>query len=232
MFGWAVAGLPQGNGRGGGLSDDRIARARMVTEQLVRRGIKEAKVLQAMSKVPRHLFVDETLRFRAYDDSPLPIGEGQTMSQPYMVALMTEALELQGYERTLEVGTGSGYQTAILAELVHRVWSIERLQGLADRAAKVLKELGYSNITIKVGDGSLGWPEEAPFDAILVTAGAPDVPPALLSQLADNGRLVIPVGDAHSQVLKRFVRRRDSYSSVDLVGCAFVKLVGEQAWQE
>ncbi|MEM4298121.1 MAG: hypothetical protein QW815_07130, partial [Nitrososphaerota archaeon] len=123
MLGWAVTGSPQGNGRGGGVLDDRVARARMVAEQLVRRGIKEARVLQAMNKVPRHLFVDESLRSMAYDDSPLPIGEGQTMSQPYMVALMTEALELQGYERTLEVGTGSGYQTAILAELVHRVWT-------------------------------------------------------------------------------------------------------------
>lgn len=232
MLDWAIGLSGQGNGRRGGLLDDQTARTRMVTEQLVRRGIREERVLQAMRKVPRHLFVDETLRFRAYDDSPLPIGEGQTMSQPYMVALMTEALALQGQERILEVGTGSGYQTAILAELVPQVWSIERLAGLADRAARVLKGLGYSNITLRVGDGSLGWPEEAPFDAILVTAGSPDVPPALLAQLADKGRLVIPVGDAHSQVLKQIVRNGESYSLTNLVGCTFVKLLGDQAWKE
>lgn len=212
--------------------DDAKLRQRMVVEQLVKRGIKDPRVLQAMGKVPRHLFVDPALRSRAYEDYPLPIGEGQTISQPYMVALMTEALELKGYERVLEVGTGSGYQTAILAELASKVYSIERIDVLAHRAAERLLQLGYANVQIKVGDGSLGWTEEAPFDAILVTAGAPSTPQALLQQLAEKGRLVIPVGEAHAQILKKIVREGESYSSTDLVGCVFVKLLGEQGWKE
>lgn len=202
----------------------------MVTEQLARRGIRDARVLQALGKVPRHRFVDEALVGRAYGDYPLPIGDGQTISQPYMVALMTEALELVGHERVLEVGTGSGYQTAILAEVCAKVFSIERLKGLADRAIRTLDSLGYYNVLVRVGDGSLGWKEEAPFDAILVTAAAPAVPEALVEQLAHKGRLVVPVGDAYSQVLHKGVREEEGMRWRDLGGCVFVKLIGDQGW--
>jgi protein-L-isoaspartate(D-aspartate) O-methyltransferase len=180
--------------------------------------------------VPRHLFVEEALVGRAYGDHPLPIGEGQTISQPYMVALMSEALELAGHERVLEIGTGSGYQTAILAELCGKVFTIERLKGLADRAMRRLDELGYYNVLARVGDGSLGWREEAPFDAVVVTAAAPDVPPALLEQLAVKGRLVIPVGDAHTQVLRKCLRDETGVRWTELGGCVFVKLIGQHAW--
>ena len=174
--------------------DFAIPRERMVADQLVRRGIRNPRVLGAMGKIPRHRFVDEALASRAYGDYPLPIGERQTISQPYMVALMTEALELSGHERVLEVGTGSGYQTAILAELCSKVYSVERIKSLADRAIRTLDALGYYNVLVRVGDGSLGWPEEAPFDAVIVTAGAEKVPPPLVEQLAPGGRMVIPVG--------------------------------------
>lgn len=207
-----------------------IPRERMVTEQLVRRGVRDARVLQAMGKVPRHLFVDEALAGRAYGDYPLPIGERQTISQPYMVALMTEALELVGHERVLEIGTGSGYQTAILAELCGKVFSIERIKGLADRAVRTLDSLGYYNVLVRIGDGSLGWREEAPFDAILVTAAGPSVPEALVEQLAPKGRLVIPVGDAYSQELRKGVEGEDGMRWSDLGGCVFVKLIGDRGW--
>jgi len=207
-----------------------ISRERMVTEQLARRGIRDERVLQAMGKVPRHLFVDEALAGRAYGDYPLPIGERQTISQPYMVALMTEALELVGHERVLEIGTGSGYQTAVLAELCSKVYSVERIKSLADRAVRTLDGLGYYNVLIRVGDGSLGWREEAPFNAILVTAGAPAVPSALVEQLAPNGRLAVPVGDAYGQTLRKGVKDVDGMRWADLGGCIFVKLIGEQGW--
>ncbi len=210
--------------------DFSIPRERMVADQLVRRGIRDPRVLAALGKVPRHRFVDEALSSRAYGDYPLPIGERQTISQPYMVALMTEALELSGHERVLEVGTGSGYQTSILAELCSKVYSIERLKSLADRAIRRLDGLGYYNVLVRVGDGSLGWPEEAPFDAVLVTAAAPRVPEMLLAQLAVRGSLVIPVGDAYSQVLRKAVRREEGIQWSDLGGCVFVKLIGEQGW--
>jgi protein-L-isoaspartate(D-aspartate) O-methyltransferase len=202
----------------------------MVAEQLVRRGIRDPRVLAAIGKVPRHRFVDEALSSRAYGDYPLPIGERQTISQPYMVALMTEALDLSGHERVLEVGTGSGYQTAILAELCSKVYSLERIKSLADRAIRRLDELGYYNILVRVGDGSLGWPEEAPFDAVLVAAAAPKVPETLVGQLGASGRLVMPVGDAYSQVLRKAVRRDEGIRWSDLGGCVFVKLIGDQAW--
>jgi len=202
----------------------------MVADQLVRRGIRDPRVLAALGKVPRHRFVDEALTSRAYGDYPLPIGERQTISQPYMVALMTEALELTGQERVLEVGTGSGYQTSILAELCSKVYSIERIKSLADRAIRRLDGLGYYNVLVRVGDGSLGWPDEAPFDAVLVAAAAPKVPETLLAQLALGGRLVMPVGDAYSQVLRKAVRRETGIEWLDLGGCVFVKLIGEQAW--
>ncbi len=207
-----------------------IPRERMVAEQLERRGIRDARVLRAMAKVPRHRFVDEALVGRAYGDYPLPIGERQTISQPYMVALMTEALELVGHERILEVGTGSGYQTAILAELCSKVFSVERITTLANRAIATLDSLGYYNTLVRVGDGSLGWREEAPFDAILVTAAAPAVPEPLAEQLTLKGRLVIPVGNAYGQELRRGIKEETGMRWRELGGCVFVKLIGEQAW--
>jgi protein-L-isoaspartate(D-aspartate) O-methyltransferase len=207
-----------------------IPRERMVAEQLVRRGIQDKRVLSAMGKVPRDRFMDEALAGRAYGDYPLPIGEQQTISQPYMVALMTEALELVGHERVLEVGTGSGYQTAILAELCSKVFSVERIKALADRAIRTLDTLGYYNVLVRVGDGSLGWREEAPFDAILVTAAAPAIPEALAEQLSSKGRLVIPVGNAYGQELRKGVREEGGMRWSDLGGCVFVKLIGEKAW--
>jgi protein-L-isoaspartate(D-aspartate) O-methyltransferase len=203
----------------------------MVKEQMERRGIADVRVLEAMRKVPRHLFVDPVLAGRAYEDAPLPIGEGQTISQPYMVAVMTAALALQGGERVLEIGTGSGYQAAVLAELAGQVYSIERIPALADRAQETLRRLGYDNVTIRVGDGSLGWPEAAPFAAIVVTAGAPRVPPPLVEQLQVGGRLLIPVGSPQAQTLRRVVRKEDGVEQEELVGCIFVRLVGEHGWQ-
>jgi len=209
-----------------------IARERMVADQLRARGITDPRVLTAMGRVPRHRFVEEALAARAYGDYPLPIGEKQTISQPYMVALMTQALELVGGERVLEVGTGSGYQTAILAEVATKVYSVERIRSLADRARAILEELGYYNVLIRVGDGTLGWREEAPFDAVLVTAAAPEVPAPLVEQLKAGGRLVIPVGGSTAQVLKCLVKEPDGLvRESELVGCVFVKLVGEQGWQ-
>ena len=209
-----------------------IARERMVADQLRARGITDPRVLTAMGRVPRHRFVEEALAARAYGDYPLPIGEKQTISQPYMVALMTQALELVGGERVLEVGTGSGYQTAILAELATKVYSVERIRSLADRARAILEELGYYNVLIRVGDGTLGWREEGPFDAVLVTAAAPEVPAPLVEQLKAGGRLVIPVGGSTAQVLKCLVKEPDGLiRESELVGCVFVKLVGEQGWQ-
>jgi protein-L-isoaspartate(D-aspartate) O-methyltransferase len=213
-------------------SDYEIARERMVSEQLVKRGIKDPRVLAAMRKVPRHLFVDEALAARAYGDYPLPIGEKQTISQPYMVALMTEALAPGPKDRILEIGTGSGYQTAVLAELCSKVFSIERIKVIAEKAEKTLENLGYSNFLIRVGDGSGGWKEEAPFEGIMVTAGAPDVPGVLEQQLTDGGRLVIPVGDEFSQSLTKIAREGDEFRQSDLTGCVFVRLIGNYGWKD
>lgn len=206
-------------------------RERMVQTQLVARGIGDVRVLEAMGKVPRHLFVDEAMRDQAYSDYPLPIGEKQTISQPYIVALMTEALELKGHEKVLELGTGSGYQAAILAELADRVFSIERIPSLAYRANQILQKLGYKNVIIRVTDGTLGWPEEAPFDGILVTAGAPRIPQTLVDQLALGGRLVIPVGDRLSQELIKVNRTPDGIVKESLGGVRFVDLVGKWGWE-
>ncbi len=203
----------------------------MVQTQLVARGIGDVRVLEAMGKVPRHLFVDEAMRDQAYSDYPLPIGEKQTISQPYIVALMTEALELKGHEKVLELGTGSGYQAAILAELADRVFSIERIPSLAYRANQILQKLGYKNVIIRVTDGTLGWPEEAPFDGILVTAGAPRIPQTLVDQLALGGRLVIPVGDRLSQELIKVNRTPDGIVKESLGGVRFVDLVGKWGWE-
>ena len=207
------------------------ARHRMVDTQLVSRGVHDPRVLDAMRKVPRHLFVDEALCDQSYNDHPLPISERQTISQPYIVALMTEALGLQGMEKVLEIGTGSGYQTAILAELANRVYSIERLLGLSQRARQVLQDLGYRNIALKVGDGTLGWPEEAPFDAILVSAGAPSVPQPLVDQMTVGARLIIPVGDHLSQELVLVERLPEGIRKTDMGGCRFVDLIGKCAWK-
>jgi protein-L-isoaspartate(D-aspartate) O-methyltransferase len=204
----------------------------MVAEQLQRRGIRDPRVLRAMEKVPRHRFVDEALAARAYGDHPLPIGEAQTISQPYMVALMSEALELGGEEKVLEIGTGSGYQTAVLAELCGKVFSIERIKGLADRAVRILDSVGAYNVLVKVGDGTLGWRDEAPFNAVIVTAAAPAIPEPLIEQLAVGGRLVVPVGDAHSQVLRKGQKAEDGMHWSELGNCVFVKLIGQQAWTE
>lgn len=209
-----------------------IARKRMVQEQVVGRGISDQRLIDAMLKIPRHRFVQEAMAANAYSDSPLPIGEKQTISQPYMVALMTELLELQPNDHVLEIGTGSGYQTAILASLVRRVWTVERIRPLALQARKVLDSLHLLNVNIKVGDGTLGWPEEGPYDAIIVTAGAPAVPETLAEQLAPGGRLVIPVGDESSQTLIRIRKEADgSLVQESGVGCRFVPLIGQQGWQ-
>lgn len=207
------------------------ARQKMVEEQLIRRGIKGERVLSAMRKVPRHPFLDEALREKAYEDHALPIGEGQTISQPYMVALMTEALDLEGPEKVLEIGTGSGYQTAVLAELAVRVYSIERSAILMRRAATVLEELGYRTVVFRVSDGSLGWPEESPFDAIIVTASAPDIPDPLVGQLKEGGRIVIPVGERTAQILQKAVKVEGRILTTPLTNCVFVPLIGDYGWK-
>jgi protein-L-isoaspartate(D-aspartate) O-methyltransferase len=208
------------------------ARDRMVQSQLVARGIRDPKVLYAMRKVPRHLFVEEALQNQAYGDFPLPIGEQQTISQPYIVAFMTEALELTGVEKVLEIGTGCGYQAAILAELAPEVFSIERLHILASRARRILESLRYFNVKIKVGDGTLGWPDEAPFDAIIVTAAAPGIPRPLLDQLAMGGKLIIPVGDRFSQTLEVVQKTPEGLKHDYRGGCRFVKLIGSYGWDK
>ena len=206
------------------------ARARMVEEQLVQRGITDERVLSAMRRVPRHLFVEVPLRERAHGDHPLPIGEEQTISQPYIVGLMSQLLELRGQEKVLEVGTGSGYQTAVLAELARRVCSIERLPRLAERARTLLEHLGYDNVWVRVGSGTLGWPDEAPFDRILVTAGGPSIPPPLFQQLGEGGRMVVPVGDVANQTLTVVEKVRGEMKTRSCGDCKFVKLVGKYAW--
>jgi len=210
-----------------------IARRRMVEDQVVARGVRDPRVIDAMLKVPRHKFVEEALESQAYQDAPLPIGERQTISQPYMVAVMSEALALDGTETVLEVGTGSGYQAAVLALLADRVFTLERIPALARRARKTLDACGYCKVNIRLADGTLGWQEMAPFDAIIVTAGAPDVPRDYLDQLAVGGRLVIPVGDRMSQVLMRITRTSENeFKEEQLLGCRFVPLVGNYGWRE
>jgi protein-L-isoaspartate(D-aspartate) O-methyltransferase len=215
------------------MSEDEFAavRRRMVDTQIEIRGVTDHRVLAAMRRVPRHRFVPRGLWDQAYNDYPLPIGEDQTISQPYIVALMTEALELKSTDRVLEIGTGSGYQAAILAEVAAEVYSIDRLASLAEHAQEVLAELGYKNFHVRVGDGTLGWPEEAPFDAILVTAGAPQVPRPLVEQLALGGRLVIPVGDRFSQTLTRVRKTKEGVKYDYLGGCRFVRLIGQYGWK-
>lgn len=208
-------------------------RTRMVETQIEARGISDRRVLNAMGAIPRHLFVDEGLIEQAYNDSPLPIGEHQTISQPYIVALMTQALELKGRDRVLEIGTGCGYQTAVLASLADRVFSVERIASLAAGARKILDKLNFYNVAIRVGDGSYGWREEAPFDAIIITAGAPDIPQYLIDQLAPGGRMVVPVGGREVQTLYKLTRSAENPQEIkkeDLGGCRFVSLIGESGW--
>jgi protein-L-isoaspartate(D-aspartate) O-methyltransferase len=202
----------------------------MVEQQLRRHGIRSERVLEVMGRVPRELFVPERHRSFAYADNALPVEHGQSISQPYMVALMTQALELEGDERVLEIGTGTGYQAAVLAALCAEVCSLERIAALADSARTRLAGLGIANVEITVGDGTLGWPAHAPYDGIIVTAGAPDAPRTLLDQLADGGRLVIPVGDRFSQMLKRCTKHADGIREQDLCACKFVPLVGAYGW--
>lgn len=207
--------------------DYAALRKRMVQEQLVTRGIEDRRVLDALGKVERHQFIPQDLRESAYADFPIPIGEGQTISQPYMVALMTECLCLSGNEKVLEIGTGSGYQAAILAELAKEVYTIERFETLAKNAQKVFDELGYKNIKTKVGDGSLGWSEEAPFDRIIITAASPRIPLPITEQLKEKGRLVLPLGESFSQILTVIDRNKDSFESSSVCGCVFVPLIGK-----
>ncbi len=219
----------------GGAMNFDIARKKMVQEQIIANGVSDRRVIEAMLKIPRHIFVEEAMAARAYSDSALPIGERQTISQPFMVALMSELLSLTGSEKVLEIGTGSGYQTAILATLADRVFTLERIRPLALRARKCLDSLALFNVRIRINDDDgnrIGWDEEAPFDAIIATAGAPEIPEILTEQLAVNGRLVIPVGDENGQSLLKIVKDPDGNLQVtESVKCRFVPLIGRNGWQ-
>ena len=207
-------------------------RSRMVQMQLLPRGIIDESVLLAMEKVPRHRFVPAGLAESAYEDRPLPIGEGQTISQPYIVALMTQSLELKGDESVLEIGSGSGYQAAVLAELVRQVYTIERIEELCNRSSEILKTLGYVNVNLKAGDGSEGWPEFAPYDGIMVTAGSPEIPEVLTEQIKEGGRLVIPVGGYYSQELAVVHKIHGNLERKNVCGCVFVPLIGKYGWEK
>jgi len=208
-------------------------RAHMIRAHLQARGVTSSRVLEALQHVPRERFVPETARSHSYSDHALSIGHGQTISQPYMVAVMTQALEVREGDRVLEVGTGSGYQAAVLAELAKEVWSVELIPWLAEQAAALLSELGYTNVHVREGDGSLGWPEEAPFDAVVITAGAPAAPRSLLEQLSpEGGRLVAPVGDRDLQYLEIVERRGTEYVTRRSIGCRFVPLLGAEGWRD
>ena len=203
----------------------------MVETQLIPRGIKDRNVLEAMGRVPRHLFVDSSTISNAYSDMALPIGEGQTISQPYMVAVMTELLELNNTQKVLEIGTGSGYQAAVLAELAREVFTIERIVSLAEKAKKRFQDLSYLNIRIKADDGTLGWPEEAPFDRIIITAGSPEIPAPLIEQLSEGGILVIPVGNLYSQQLLKYRKSGKNPIIEYHTPCVFVPLLGQYGWK-
>ena len=209
-----------------------IEREDMVKNQIISRGVHSPLVLQALRDIPRHCFVPPDYQHLAYNDGPLPIGHGQTISQPYIVALMTELLELRGDEKVLEIGTGSGYQAAILSQLARQVYTIERHEKLARLAEKIIHQLNIDNVHVQIGDGSLGLPENAPYDAILVTAAAPKVPQSLMSQLSERGRLVIPVGGHGNQYLERWQRAGDKFRQELIIPVAFVPLIGKQGWEE
>ena len=212
--------------------DYTTARLSMIRAQLQRRGITDTRVLEAMREVPRHAFVPREWRHEAYSDCPLPIADGQTISQPYMVAIMTQSLGLQGHERVLEVGTGSGYQAAVLSRLAAYVYTVEYFSDLADRARAVLQRLGYTNVQVLTGDGGLGLPAHAPYHGILVAAAAPHVPQTLLSQLTEDGRLVVPVGSVTGQELLIITRHGDGYEQERSVPCRFVPLLGQEGWTD
>jgi protein-L-isoaspartate(D-aspartate) O-methyltransferase len=202
----------------------------MVEKQIIARGVSDPLVIQAMIEVPRHLFVSEALVDSAYGDFPLPIGEGQTISQPFIIAEMTQSLTLTGQERVLEIGTGSGYQAAVLSRIVYRVYTIERNNTLYLRTRKLFDRLKYHNIVTRYSDGTTGWKAESPFDAIIVTAGGNRIPEPLVNQLIEGGRLVMPVGGLHSQELLRIEKTSTGIKTVNLGGCRFVKLIGEHGW--
>lgn len=206
-------------------------RREMVGTQLIARGISAPRVLEAFRKVPRHAFVPENIRSSAYDDCALPIGEGQTISQPYMVAIMTELLKLKGGEEVLEIGTGSGYQTAILSMLCKKVYTMERIKALAQRAENILHRLGYNNVEYIVGDGTEGYLPQAPYDGILVTAGCPEIPAPLIEQLSEGGRLVVPVGERHLQTLTVLTKEKGKTRTEESIGCVFVPLIGKFGWE-
>ena len=208
-----------------------MLRQQMVKKQIIARGVTDAAVIRAMSTVPRHLFVNEALADSAYGDFPLPIGEGQTISQPYIISEMTQALELTGDERVLEIGTGSGFQAAILAQIVFRVYTIERNHTLFMRTRKLFDQLRYHNIVTRYGDGTQGWKDESPFDAIMVTAGGEQMPPPLLDQLAMGGRLIMPVGGLMTQELLLATKQKQGITINNLGGCRFVKLIGQHGWK-
>ena len=212
-------------------SDFEKARAKMVDEQIISRSIHDQKTLDAMRKVPRHLFVEDALQNQAYGDFPLPIGRGQTISQPFIVALMTQALGLKGHERVLEIGTGSGYQAAILSQICEKVYTVERVDTLLVQARKVFDSLHYLNILTKLDDGTSGWAEYAPYDAIIVTAGGPKVPLPLLEQLADPGILIIPVGDRSVQDLRAVTKKDGEITEKTIELVRFVNLIGEHGWK-
>ena len=207
-------------------------RDEMIRQQIEPRGIADPNVLAALRKVPRHLFVSEALRDQAYGDFPLPIGEQQTISQPFIVAEMTQALEVGKEDRVLEIGTGSGYQAAILAEIAYRVYTIERIRSLYVQTRKLLDKLNYHNVVMRCSDGTTGWQDESPYDAIIVTAGSPKVPDLLIDQLAEGGRIVVPVGNQHTQDLIKITKDSTGIQQTNLGGCRFVKLVGKYGWQK
>jgi len=211
---------------------NRLERRRMVEQQIRARGVRDPRVLRVMEEVPRERFLPADQADSAFADSAVPIGAGQTLSQPYMVAIMTAQLEPQPGQRILEIGTGSGYQTAVLARLARQVYTIERIAALQDAARELLHDLGIENVSYRIGDGSTGWPQEAPFDGIMVTAGAPEVPASLTDQLAEGGRLIIPVGRSQEQILTTVMRRQGRLIELPGIACRFVKLIGRQGWPE
>jgi protein-L-isoaspartate(D-aspartate) O-methyltransferase len=207
-------------------------RVEMVEKQIIGRGIRDELVIEVMREIPRHLFVDEALQDKGYGDFPIPIGEKQTISQPYMVAVMTEMLELTGSEKVLEIGSGSGYQTAVLSRLAEKVYSVERIPQLLIRARQTLEKLEYHNVALKIADGTLGWKDYAPYDAIIVTAGSPEIPKSLVDQLAMGGRMVIPIGDEEKQILHKLVKTKLGVRESVHTKCTFVKLIGQYGWKE
>jgi protein-L-isoaspartate(D-aspartate) O-methyltransferase len=207
-------------------------RRKMVGEQLAERGIKDLRIMEAMNRIPRHMFVHETFQHKAYGDFPLPIGDNQTISQPYIVAAMTEVLNLKKTDRVLEIGTGSGYQTALLAELAGQVFTIERIRPLGLKAQRLLEQLNYMNIVFKVFDGTYGWPDQAPFDVILITASTQEIPKMLVDQLGEKGRLVVPVGGRDKQSLTVMTRENGRTTTQKIGDCKFVPLVGRYGWPE